>query len=99
MAEQKQGGYCRSCKKDVVIFRKGTNHILHLLLAVITFGLWIPVWMIISMMGGKWRCSVCGSDKVRTESGQKLDSWLDRQADKARQKRREAIAASKTPQK
>ena len=28
---------------------KKTNHILHLLLSVCTFGLWIPVWIVVSI--------------------------------------------------
>jgi hypothetical protein len=32
----------------VVQQRQGTNHILHLLLSVVTFGLWIPVWVIVA---------------------------------------------------
>jgi hypothetical protein len=95
MSEQKQGGHCRICKKNVVIFRKGPNHILHLLLAIVTAGIWIPVWLLLSITEGNWRCSVCGSNKVRTESGRKLDTWLDQQAHKTRQKRRDAIAAKK----
>jgi hypothetical protein len=30
-----------------------TNHILHLLLSLITFGLWIPLWIIITI-GNIW---------------------------------------------
>jgi hypothetical protein len=30
---------------------KGPNHILHLLLTLFTFGLWLPVWMIIGLVG------------------------------------------------
>ena len=28
---------------------KGPNHVLHLLLTIITFGLWLPVWLIIAL--------------------------------------------------
>lgn len=30
-----------------------TNHILHLILSVITFGLWIPVWIIVSIVNSR----------------------------------------------
>lgn len=32
------------------IRKKPTNHILHLLLSVFTFGLWIPVWIIVAIV-------------------------------------------------
>lgn len=39
------------------------NHILHLLASVFTAGLWIPVWVYLSVTQskGKWSCSQCGS--------------------------------------
>lgn len=32
-----------------------TNHILHLLLSLVTFGLWLPVWIIIAIRNGEAR--------------------------------------------
>ena len=26
-----------------------TNHILHLLLSIVTFGLWLPIWLLVSL--------------------------------------------------
>ena len=59
--------YCDNCKKDTIHIRNATkpNYLLHLLLIIITAGLWIP-FFIISLIGGisitsePWRCSVCG---------------------------------------
>lgn len=34
--------------QKVEIVNKRPNHILHLLLSIITLGLWIPVWILIS---------------------------------------------------
>ena len=36
--------------------RKRPNHVLHLLLTLITAGLWLPVWLLIAMRsaGGGW---------------------------------------------
>lgn len=34
----------------VVVVDKGVNHILHLLLSVVTAGFWIPVWIIVTLM-------------------------------------------------
>lgn len=64
MAEDKKGGFCKLCEKRVVVFRKGTNHILHLVLSVITCGFWLIVWIGSSLKFGGWRCTECGSTKI-----------------------------------
>lgn len=33
--------------------RKPANHVLHLFLTIITFGLWLPGWIIAAMVGRK----------------------------------------------
>lgn len=53
-------GYCPNCQENVLGVRKGTNHVLHLLLSIITFGIWIIIWILVSIKIGGWRCSVCG---------------------------------------
>ncbi len=68
MAEEKRGGFCKSCNKQVVVFRKGTNHILHLLLTVLTAGLWIIIWLGVGVKFGGWRCTECGSNKINRVS-------------------------------
>ena len=64
MAEEKSSGFCKNCNKQVVVFRKGTNHILHLLLTLCTFGLWLFVWFGSAVKFGGWRCVQCGSSKI-----------------------------------
>lgn len=64
MADEKRGGFCRDCNRRVVVFRRGTNHILHLLLTVCTLGLWLIVWFGSSVKFGGWRCTECGSKHV-----------------------------------
>jgi len=64
MAEQKKSGFCKMCNQQTVVFRKGTSHILHLLLTIITGGLWLIIWLGLSIKFSGWRCSQCGSTKV-----------------------------------
>lgn len=64
MAEDKKGGYCDNCEKSVVVFRKGTNHILHLLMSVVTAGFWLIIWVLSAIKFGGWRCTECGSTRV-----------------------------------
>jgi len=71
MADQEASGYCDDCKKQVMIKRKGTSHILHLLITVVlgvitapffAIGaiLWLGVWFLSSVKIGGWRCTQCG---------------------------------------
>lgn len=57
-------GYCETCKQQVLIRSRGTNHLLHLILTLLTGGLWLIVWVICAIPPKKWCCSQCG-DKAR----------------------------------
>jgi hypothetical protein len=62
MGLQYKGGFCKTCDAPRKLERKGANHILHLLLSVITFGWWLIIWALLSLPSiGGWRCSMCGS--------------------------------------
>lgn len=52
---------CRKCSKDVIAARNGPNHIVHLLMTVLTGGIWIVVWFLASIRGGDWKCMTCSS--------------------------------------
>jgi hypothetical protein len=64
MAEQKSGGLCADCGKRCVVFRKGTSHVLHLLLTLLTAGLWLIVWIGVAVKFGGWRCQECGGTRI-----------------------------------
>ena len=64
MADERKGGFCPRCNQHVVVFRKGTNHILHLLLTILTGGLWLIIWVGVAVKFGGWRCTVCGNSSV-----------------------------------
>lgn len=66
MSTEESTGWCRCCQAQRLIRRPGTSHVLHLLLAVITLGLWIPIWLLCSIRFGGWRCTQCGSRVSRT---------------------------------
>lgn len=40
---------CTNCKKEVATKTQSVNHILHLLLSLFTAGLWLIVWILLSM--------------------------------------------------
>ena len=52
--------FCNQCQKQVLTQKNTPSHILHLLLSVITVGLWVVVWILISVASGTHRCSECG---------------------------------------
>lgn len=40
------------------------NHVLHLLLSIVTAGLWLIVWLVIAT-GGHFTCGECGTRVLR----------------------------------
>jgi hypothetical protein len=67
-------GYCKDCGENRKLERKGTSHILHLLLVVIFFFvffplaiIWIFIWLLSSIKFGGWICSTCGSKRVNAK--------------------------------
>jgi len=53
--------WCPRCNKRVVAHQPKINHTLHLVLTVLTCGLWLAVWLYFAMSDSEtWRCSECG---------------------------------------
>lgn len=56
-------GFCPYCEKQVLIQRKGTAHILHLFLTIMTCGFWAFIWILCGLNNAyfsDWRCAHCG---------------------------------------
>jgi hypothetical protein len=51
------------CQEQRLTRRKGTNHVLHLVLTLVTLGVWGIVWAIVALTNRSKsaRCSVCGA--------------------------------------
>ena len=62
MGQKQTGRFCPHCQKKTMAIGNTPSHLLHLILSIFTFGLWIPVWILISIgkIGG-YRCSQCGT--------------------------------------
>lgn len=55
-------GYCHHCGRTVLAVANTPSHVLHLLLSVVTAGLWIPVWIVIALAtDSRGRCPDCGN--------------------------------------
>lgn len=62
MGIQKKRMFCEEEVAMVLAERQTPNHILHLLLSVITAGFWIPIWILVALLGsGAYRCPRCGA--------------------------------------
>lgn len=61
MGTKTTGKFCNACQANVMAQKNTPNHILHLILSIVTFGLWLIVWLvlIVASLGG-WRCTKCG---------------------------------------
>ena len=55
-------GQCRTCNRAVLTRKRSPNHVLHLLLVPVTFGVWAFVWLFlgISSNSNPARCAGCG---------------------------------------
>ena len=56
---------CKTCGRPTPHLVDRPNHILHLLLSVVTLGLWLIVWLLIGAGEKKAICTVCGSKYKR----------------------------------
>jgi len=64
MGTQQSMHKCKTCGKPTMFLGKSTSHLLHLILAIISVGFWIPVWIIISISNSfDGRCTICGGKK------------------------------------
>lgn len=46
--------------RQVVVQKRGANHTLHIVLTVVTCGLWLPIWALASMAGRKTKTVTYG---------------------------------------
>jgi hypothetical protein len=60
--------YCKDCEKRIRAERKGTNHILHLILTIFTAGLWLIIWVGSAIKFGGWSCPSCGGNRLQHKS-------------------------------
>lgn len=62
MGIQKRQQYCPEHKQLVLAERGTPNRVLHLLLSLVTFGLWVPIWILIELFQSPaFRCPMCGT--------------------------------------
>lgn len=52
---------CKQCGGSTMHYRRGTNHVLHFLITVLSCGWWALAWLCLSLKIGGWRCQECGA--------------------------------------
>lgn len=57
MSLEKIFGYCTRCRKKVLVCCPVLFNNLHMVLSCLTFGLWLPVWLFLSLRS--CRCTLC----------------------------------------
>ncbi len=67
MPIEKTYGFCRHCNKRTEIYRKSCNHVVHAILSLFTLGIWLIVWIGSAIRFGGWKCTACGSSKVKVD--------------------------------
>lgn len=53
--------WCAKCRKQGPAVYAAPNHVLHLLITLLTCGWWMIVWIWVAFFGGAYQCRDCGS--------------------------------------
>ncbi|MCK4340303.1 MAG: hypothetical protein KAY37_01095 [Phycisphaerae bacterium] len=64
-----KSAYCSTCGTQRAFERPGLNHILHLLLSLVTCGCWILVWVLLAVLPPHepYQCRTCGAKLHKSE--------------------------------
>jgi len=62
MAVDQKSRYCKQCQQSTLHERHRVSEMWGCLLTIFTLGLWIPIWLIMSLCGSlsSYRCQICG---------------------------------------
>jgi hypothetical protein len=62
--------YCPNDREMVLAVKNTPNHILHVVLTIVTLGLWSVVWIVVTVLalGRPYRCQKCGTPTVEAAS-------------------------------
>jgi hypothetical protein len=55
---------CAGCKDLVPHTVKAPNHIMHLLISLLTAGIWLVGWLAVVMMPSNAKCARCGRERA-----------------------------------
>lgn len=94
MATAYSAFFCPKCGQQQLFVREKPNHLIHCLVTLFLFGLWLPIWVAATIFAGGWHCSVCGGipepyylkrRRIRAErESRKQDEFIERRVDAIR---------------
>jgi len=66
MATQQRRHYCKTCGQSRLFTKQSVNHVLHLILSVLTGGVWVVIWILAGLASllTPFRCTDCGKGKM-----------------------------------
>ncbi|MFP4032042.1 MAG: hypothetical protein ACOC98_05790 [Thermodesulfobacteriota bacterium] len=53
--------FCPRCGGDVWVRCPSPRHLLHLKISLLTLGIWIVPWLLLTLLSGPCRCARCGT--------------------------------------
>lgn len=64
MATDNRMNHCKRCQKATLHISRGTSHLLHLVLSVMTLGVWMLVWILTTLLhSAESQCTECGRNR------------------------------------
>ena len=63
MSTKQLMAYCQNEGRDTLHIQETPNHLLHLILSILTGGIWIIVWLILMMTTDPATCTFCGTQQ------------------------------------
>lgn len=69
VGSKESSAYRGNCSRTVLVRSQTPNHVLHLLLSILTGGLWLIVWAILIVRAEDWRCTRCGPSIGKSFAG------------------------------
>jgi len=76
MKLQHRTAHCPYCARSQVFARQAPNHLLHMNLSLWTLGLWLPVWLVLCLQRGGWKCPDCGGAPLEPRHHVQLSQGL-----------------------
>ncbi|MBI9084666.1 MAG: hypothetical protein JEZ11_13800 [Desulfobacterales bacterium] len=86
MYRQRVIASCPACGDGIPACCPATCHGIHLLLSLVTKGLWVVVWMLLTIRSSRCRCSLCGrplwiiASRTDTPRPTLAAPWIDHRA-------------------
>lgn len=56
--------FCNACNQNVLCSKIPCNHVLHIVLMLVTCGFWLPVWIVCGLLSifKPYKCPYCAGD-------------------------------------